>query len=210
MRQQIFDCAANLLLEYAHCPLIQHGLIDEKAPNLFPSNGFGFPFVRVANSEGGVSIKPASPFAAAMFIKRDKLRGGVFWSPSNQDVKGILGTARPISYFDGEIDHEANRLNQADIATFIPARLSQNSQGQIAANGGNHTTSSDPLWRFVNVVRTRAVLEKNIINSFRPWANDENLTGQHVIAITRSLTSFLYDLIARGALLGGGFGLTAI
>ncbi|WP_371923265.1 phage tail sheath subtilisin-like domain-containing protein [Bartonella sp. B1099] len=116
------------------------------------------PFVRVANSEGGFSIKPASPFVAAMFIKRDKQKGGVFWSPSNQDVKGILGTARPISYFDGEIDHEANRLNQADIATFIPARLSQNAQGQLAANGrilwGNHTTSSDPLWRFVNVVRT--------------------------------------------------------
>ncbi|WP_208431581.1 phage tail sheath C-terminal domain-containing protein [Bartonella doshiae] len=165
------------------------------------------PFVRVANSDGGWSIKPASPFAAAMFIKRDKQRGGVFWSPSNQDVKGILGTARPISYFDGEIDHEANRLNQADIATFIPARLSQNAQGQFAANGrilwGNHTTSSDPLWRFVNVVRTRAALEKTIVNSFRPWANDENLTGQHVIAITRSLTQFLDDMIARGALLGG-------
>uniref|UniRef100_UPI0035CF24FD phage tail sheath family protein n=1 Tax=Bartonella sp. AP331QHHD TaxID=3243490 RepID=UPI0035CF24FD len=170
------------------------------------------PFVRVANREGGVSVKPASPFAAAMFIKRDKQRGGVFWSPSNQDVHGILGTARPISYFDGEIDHEANRLNQADIATFIPARLSQNahlgnSVGEVASNGrilwGNHTTSSDPLWRFVNVVRTRAALEKTIINNLRPWANDENLTGQHVIAITRSLTQFLDDMIARGALLGG-------
>ncbi|WP_455476167.1 phage tail sheath C-terminal domain-containing protein [Bartonella sp. B17] len=165
------------------------------------------PFVRVADHDGGLSIKPASPFAAAMFLKRDKQKGGVFWSPSNQDVKGILGTARPISYFDGEIDHEANRLNQADIATFIPARLSQNAQGQLAANGrilwGNHTTSSDPLWRFVNVVRTRAAIEKTIINSFRPWANDENLTGQHVLAITRSLTQFLDDMIARGALLGG-------
>ncbi|WP_455466233.1 phage tail sheath C-terminal domain-containing protein [Bartonella sp. B39] len=165
------------------------------------------PFVRVANSDGGFSIKPACSFAAAMFIKRDKQRGGVFWSPSNQDVKGILGTARPISYFDGEMDHEANRLNQADIATFIPARLSQNARGQFVANGrilwGNHTTSSDPLWRFVNVVRTRAALEKTIINNLRPWANDENLTGQHVIAITRSLTQFLDDMIARGALLGG-------
>ncbi|WP_019224000.1 phage tail sheath C-terminal domain-containing protein [Bartonella rattaustraliani] len=165
------------------------------------------PFVRVASGDGGVSIKPASPFAAAMFLKRDKQRGGVFWSPSNQDVKGILGTARPISYFDGEIDHEANRLNQADIATFIPARLSQNGHGTMAANGrilwGNHTTSSDPLWRFVNVVRTRAALEKTIINHLRPFANDENLTGQHVIAITRSLTQFLDDMIARGALLGG-------
>ncbi len=90
-------------------------------------------------------------------------------SPSNQDVKGILGTARPISYFDGEIDHEAKRFNQADIATFILARLSQNMHldntvGKMAANGrilwGNHTNSSDPLWRFVNVVCTCAALKK--------------------------------------------------
>ncbi|EJF93502.1 hypothetical protein ME9_01300 [Bartonella taylorii 8TBB] len=55
-------------------------------------------------------------------------------------------------------------------------------------------------------MKSLALLEKTIINNFRLWANDENLTGQHVIAITRSLTSFLDDMIARGALSAGQFG----
>jgi phage tail sheath protein FI len=163
------------------------------------------PMVRVT-SEGGPVVKPAAPFAAALFIKRDKEKGGPYWSPSNQDCGGILGTARPVSYYDGEIDHEANLLNEAGIATFIPARLVQGAGGAFAANGrilwGNRTTSTDPLWQFVNVVRTRALIEKTISRSFR-WANDQNLSPQLVIAIMRSLQQFLDELKAIGAILGG-------
>lgn len=163
------------------------------------------PFVRVWNGTDAVA-KPASSFAAAMFLKRDKQKGGPYWSPSNQDVSGILGTARPITYFDGEIDHEANLLNEAGIATFIPARLSQGAGGGFSANGrilwGNRTTSTDPLWAFVNVVRTRATIEKTLVRGFR-WANDDNLTAQHVLAVMRSAQSLLDEMKAVGAILGG-------
>lgn len=162
------------------------------------------PFVRVYSASTIVS-KPASPYAAAMFLKRDLQKGGPYWSPSNQDVGGILGTARPISYFDGELAHEANQLNENGIATFIPARLQQGPAGQFAANGrilwGNRTTSDDPLWSFVNVVRTRATVEKTIVRGFR-WANDDNLSPQHVIAVMRSLQTFGDELKAIGAVLG--------
>lgn len=167
------------------------------------------PFVRVATRGGSgenIVVKPASPFAAAMFLVRDKQKGGVYWSPSNQEVKGILGTARPITYFDGEIDHEANLLNGNGITTFIPSRISQSAGGQFVPNGrilwGNRTTSEDPLWTFVNVVRTRASIEKTIINNFRPWANDENMTAQHIIAIQRSLQDYLDSVVALGGILG--------
>lgn len=163
------------------------------------------PFVRVA-SGADIVTKPASPFAAGLIVKRDKQKGGPYWSPSNQETLGILGTARPITYFDGEIDHEANLLNQAGIATFIPARLAQSAGGQFAANGrifwGNRTTSDDPLWKFINVVRTRATIEKTIIRSFR-WANDDNLSAQLVLAVLRSLQEFLDELTVAGAILGG-------
>lgn len=164
------------------------------------------PFVRVADG-ANIVVRPASPFAASMFVKKDKLKGGPYWSPSNQDVLGILGTARPITYFDGEIEHEANLLNEAGIATFIPSRVVQGVGGQYSANGrilwGNRTTSEDALWKFVNVVRTRATIEKAIVSSFRPWANDENISAQHVLSIMRSLQTFLDDLTAVGAILGG-------
>ncbi|QTN99309.1 phage tail sheath subtilisin-like domain-containing protein [Brucella sp. 458] len=163
------------------------------------------PFVRVSSGTDIVT-KPASPFAAGLIIKRDKEKGGPYWSPSNQETLGILGTARPITYFDGEIDHEANLLNEAGIATFIPARLVQGIGGQFAANGrilwGNRTTSDDPLWKFINVVRTRATIEKTIIRSFR-WANDDNLSVQLVTAVLRTLQEFLDELTVAGAILGG-------
>lgn len=162
------------------------------------------PYVRVF-SGGDMVIKPAAAYAAAMFLKRDFQKGGPYWSPSNQDVGGILGLARPISYFDGEIAHEANQLNEQGIATFIPARLQQGVGGSFAANGrilwGNRTTSTDPLWQFVNVVRTRAAIEKTIARGFR-WANDDNISPQHVIAVIRSLQSFGDELKAVGAVLG--------
>lgn len=164
------------------------------------------PYVRVA-SGSSIVTRPASPWAASMFVKKDKLKGGPYWSPSNQDVLGILGTARPVTYFDGEVDHEANLLNEAGIATFIPSRVVQGAGGQFSPNGrilwGNRTASEDALWKFVNVVRTRAVIEKAIVSSFRPWALDENMSAQHVLAIMRSLQSFLDDLTAVGAILGG-------
>lgn len=163
------------------------------------------PFVRVA-SGSDIAVKPASPFAAAMFLKRDKAKGNVYTSPSNQEVGGILGTARPITYFDGETDHEANLLNENGIATFIPSRIVQQADGQFSSNGrvlwGNRTTSDDPLWTFVNVVRTRSSIIKTIIDSFRPWANDENITSQHVIAVMRSLQEYLDSIVAGGGALG--------
>lgn len=164
------------------------------------------PFVRVASGATNVE-KPAAPYAAAMFVKKDKKKGGAYWSPSNQEVLGILGTSRPITYYDGETDHEANLLNEAGIATFIPSRIVQGPGGQFSPNGrilwGNRTTSDDPLWKFVNVCRTRAVIEKTIVNGFRPWAIDENLEAQHVIAVMRSVQDLLDEMYAVGATLGG-------
>lgn len=164
------------------------------------------PYVRVSEGASIIS-KPASPWAAAMFVAKDKKKGGPYWSPSNQEVLGILGTSRPITYFDGEIDHEANLLNEAGIATFIPSRIVQGAGGQYSSNGrilwGNRTAAEDPIWQFVNVVRTRATIEKALVTGFRPWAIDENMSAQHVISVMRSVQDLLDDMTAVGAILGG-------
>lgn len=163
------------------------------------------PFVRVMAGDNSV-VKPASPVVTGLFIKKDKEKGGPYWSPSNQEAKAILGTARPISFYDGEIDHEANFLNQNGIATFIPSQVIQSATGQFSKNGrilwGNRTTSTDPLWQFINVVRTRATIEKTVVRSFR-WANDENLSPGLIMAIIRSLNEFIDELKSVGAILGG-------
>ena len=160
------------------------------------------PHVKLA----GDVVAPASGRAAALFVKRDQSKGGPYWSPSNQAIGGIVGTARPISYFDGEVAHEANYLNENRINTIIPAQTIQGVGGVVAANGtilwGSETTSLDPLWRFVNVVRTRAAIEKAIPAAFRS-AMDKNISAQLGIAIIRSMQTFLGELEAIGAILGG-------
>ena len=154
----------------------------------------------------GNVVAPASARVAGLFVKRDQDRGGPYWSPSNQAIGGIVGTSRPVSYFDGEASHEANYLNENRINTIIPAVTVQGAGGAVAANGtilwGSETTSSDALWRFINVTRTRAAIEKAIAPAFRS-VMDENLSAQLGIAIIRSLQIFLDELKAAGAILGG-------
>ncbi|MBA4783661.1 MAG: phage tail sheath subtilisin-like domain-containing protein [Rhizobiales bacterium] len=155
---------------------------------------------------GETVVQPASAYAAGLFMKRDAQRGGPYFSPSNQAILGITGTSRPISYFDGEINHDANFLNNAGINTIIPSTTIQSATGAVASNGtilwGSETTSADPLWRFVNVVRTRATIEKAVVRAMRPFI-DGNIRAQQIVAVQRSLQIFLDQLTAVGAILGG-------
>lgn len=160
------------------------------------------PHIKLAGSV----VAPASARAAALFVKRDQAKGGPYWSPSNQSIGGIIGTSRPIPYYDGEVSHEANYLNENRINTIIAAQTITGAGGVVKANGtilwGSETTSSDPLWRFVNVVRTRASIEKAIPPAFRSYIA-KNLRAQLGVAIIRSTQIFLDELIGIGAILGG-------
>ncbi len=150
--------------------------------------------------------KGADPYVAGLFVKKDKQKGGPYYSPSNQECLGILGLERPISFFDGELDHEANYLNEEGIATFIPAKVVQDGKGNYSPNGsilwGNRTASTDPLWTFVNIVRTRALLEKTVARKTRPF-NDENISDQAVVAVIRSLQDLLDEMVMARAILPG-------
>ena len=89
------------------------------------------PHVRLA----GDVVAPASARVAGLFVKRDQSKGGPYWSPSNQGIGGIVGTSRPVSYFDGQVSHEANYLNENRINTIIPAQTIQGAGGVVKANG---------------------------------------------------------------------------
>ena len=142
----------------------------------------------------GVSIvvEPGSGRVAGLFVKRDKAVGGPFESPSNQPMGGIVGAARPIPYYDGEPDSEANWLNQRHITT-----LKKN-----AILWGNHTMAQDPLDRFVNVVRTTDMIDGAVIKAFE-WANDRTQSVPLAVAVIQSMQAFLDELTAKGAILGG-------
>lgn len=160
----------------------------------FPNDPRAYLFHPSVKVLSGASIvtQPGSGRVAGLFVKRDKEVGGPHESPSNQTIGGIVGTSRPISYYAGEPDSEANWLNEKRIAT--------------VKNGfilwGNETCALDPLDRFVNVVRVQDLVDDAVIKGF-DWAMDKNLSVPLGTAIIQSLQSFLDELTAKGAILGG-------
>lgn len=147
------------------------------------------PAVKVLRGSSVVN-EPGSGRVAGLFVLRDKTIGGPWESPSNQTIGGILGPSRPIPYYTGEPDSEANYLNEIRIATMRGMKL-----------WGNETCAEDPLDRFVNVVRTIDAIDDAVVNAFY-WAMDRNLSVPHATSIIQSLDMFGDELIAAGAVLG--------
>jgi len=89
--------------------------------------------------------QPASARVAGIISKSDNERG-FWWSPSNREMYGILGTARKIDFALGDVNSRANYLNENEVTTII------HKDGYRL--WGNRTCSSDPKWAFLSVVRT--------------------------------------------------------
>lgn len=143
--------------------------------------------------------RPLSGRVAALFNKKWKDKGGPYFSPSNQTIMGIGGISRPISFYEGELDHEANWLNERGIATVIDR----------TTLWGNRTCAFNPVAgtgdandMFVNVVITTDAIQESIVKAFR-WAMDENLSSHLGVAIVETVNQFLSSLRNVGAIAGG-------
>lgn len=137
--------------------------------------------------------QPASGFAAGALSMRDQDKG-FWWSPSNQVLSGITGTARAVSFVLSSTETEANRLNEAAVATIVRQdgyRL-----------WGNRTPAADSQWVYLSVRRTADMIYESI-ESAMLWAMDRPFSAQLVRDIRDTVQAYLDTLIARGALLGG-------
>jgi len=138
-------------------------------------------------------VHPVSARVAGAIAKRDNERG-FWWSPSNQVLNGIVGTARPIGFNLSDTNSAANLLNENEVATIVLKdgyRL-----------WGNRTCASDPLWAFLSVRRTADMIYESVERAFL-WAMDRPLSAQLVLDIQDSVQAYLGSLQARGAILGG-------
>ncbi len=152
------------------------------------------PGVRVYDTDTATYVtRAASGFAAGVISATDSARG-FWWSPSNQLVNGISGTARPITFVLTSAETEANRLNAAKVATIVRQdgfRL-----------WGNRSTASDPLWAFLPVRRTADMIYESIEGALL-WAMDRPFSEQLLRDIRDSVQAYLDLLKSRGAILGG-------
>ncbi|KVR28624.1 hypothetical protein WL61_23190 [Burkholderia ubonensis] len=151
------------------------------------------PPVTKTDSRGNNVVSYASACAAGLLAQIDNDKG-FWWSPSNQIISGITGTARPIDFTLGDTTSRANLLNAKNVATII------------RQNGfrlwGNRTLSSDPKWAFLCVVRTADIIADSL-QAAHLWAVDRGITKNYVSDVVEGVNAFLRSLTAKGAILGG-------
>jgi phage tail sheath protein FI len=136
---------------------------------------------------------PASPAVAGLINKIDNERG-FWWSPSNNEIAGIEGTARQIDFALGDYTSRANLLNENKIATIV--------REQGFRLWGNRTLSVDPKYAFLSVRRTADMINESILRGHL-WAVDRCITATYLEEVTESVREYLRSLKARGAILGG-------
>lgn len=136
---------------------------------------------------------PASPRVAGIIAKSDNERG-FWWSPSNREMNGIVGTARAVDFELGDTLSRANYLNENEVATVIRKdgyRL-----------WGNRSCSADPKWAFLSVRRTADMVHESLLRAHL-WAVDRNITKTYIEDVTEGVNNYLSHLVKVGAIIGG-------
>ena len=151
------------------------------------------PDVQVADADGAPISAPNSAYVAGVIAKSDAERG-FWWSPSNREILGIVGTARPIDFALGDANARANLLNENEVATIIREKGYR--------LWGNRTCSADPKWAFLSVVRTADILNDSLLRAHL-WAVDRNVSKTYFEEVTEGVNAYIRELVGLGALIGG-------
>ncbi len=145
------------------------------------------------NGLGEIEAASASACVAGVISRTDNERGW-WWSPSNQEIFGIVGTERAVDFLMGDATSRANLLNAQNVSTII------------RENGfrlwGNRTLAADQKWAFLCVVRTADIIADSLQEAHL-WAVDRGITKNYVNDVRDGVNAFLRDLKAKGAILGG-------
>ena len=141
---------------------------------------------------------PYSQWMAGVIAATDDTDG--YWvSPSNHEIKGIVGGSRNISFAINDSTTEANQLNEVGITTFA------NTFGSGIRTWGNRSAafpSSTHPSNFICVTRTADVLNESIELASMQFS-DGPLNQARIDSIRETVNGFMRTLIGRGALIDG-------
>ncbi len=161
------------------------------------------PWAKVANPEAQVPlpppdtpteiIRPLSARTAGLIAKVDADRG-FWWSPSNNEFRGVLGLARSVDFALGDPNARANLLNENEVATVI--------QKNGFRLWGNRTTSSDPKWAFLSVRRTADMINESLLRAHM-WAVDRSISKTYLEDVLEGVNAYLRQLRTQGAIING-------
>jgi hypothetical protein len=162
----------------------------------------------VRESVGGVpTVRPASPHVAGLIVKTDKEEGAPYYNPGNRVLRGILGPSRAVSFRIDDPDCEANYLIQRGVNSIVQIEKNRTSRASNSPQGktfwGFFNTSNDPLWRAINVVRTRKAIREVIPRTLVKYVG-KNLGAHISVLLLQALDDFLSELqsLPKPAILG--------
>jgi len=148
------------------------------------------PGVKVSSDESIVNA-PASSFVAGVFAMNP------FWiSPSNQELRGILGTTVPISFGMDDPESSGQQYNAMDVATIV--RQDGFRVWGVRGSGDPADLTSNQIQK----VRIRDAIAEAIIANHR-WAVAAGITADYFGAVARGVKAYLDDLKTLGAIVGG-------
>src|SRR5262249_46708370 len=131
---------------------------------------------------------PPSGFVAGIYARNDVERA-VYKAPANEVITGAIGFERMVNFGEQEV------LNPQGVNCLRAL------EGRGLRVWGARTISSDPEWKYVNLRRYFAYLERSI-DVGTQWAvfepNGERLWDN----VRRTVASFLLNEFHNGALLG--------
>jgi phage tail sheath protein FI len=150
---------------------------------------FYYPWVRIVDpNTGQENLYPPSGFVAGIYARND-IERAVYKAPANEVVTLALGFEKPINKAQQEV------LNPEGINCF------RFFEGRGMRLWGARTASSDPEWKYVNLRRYFAYLERSIDKGTQ-WAVFEP-NGERLWAnVRRTIEDFLLNEWQSGALLG--------
>lgn len=158
-----------------------------------------YPHVKVYDAATDSNVnQPLSQFAAGVISATD-LQDGYWFSPSNREIKGIVGLERNITAGINDSTSEANLLNEKGIATVFSSfgtgfRLWGNRSAAFPTN-----TAPD---NFVSVRRVADVLQESLEQAMLQFI-DQPINRAVIDSITETVNQFVRVLVGRGALIDG-------
>jgi phage tail sheath protein FI len=139
-------------------------------------------------------VRPGSAVAAGLRAKIDTEKG-FWWSMSNQNINGIIGTVRPVDFKMGSRTARANLLNENHVTTIIR-------EDGWRMWGSRTCNTIDPKWAFEPVVRTADLIADSIQDGLM-WAVDRPINARFLEDVALSVNNYIRHLVKIGALIGG-------
>lgn len=148
----------------------------------------------VSFDDDGNKIEEYQSAVWAAVTSRTDLEKGFSKSPSNEFVKGISGLAKPIDFSLGDPQSTANLLNENEVNTIVRV--------EGFRTWGNRTTSSDPKYAFIPVVRTNDAIMESVQRAHL-WAIDQKLSRNYIESVVGGVNDYLKQLRIQEQIVDG-------